>query len=45
MKNVIYFFILFLLILIIFLFVDKNSNEEVLKRLDWVIDNKIVCYV
>ena len=34
MKNVTYFFILFLLTLITPLFADKNSNEEVLKRLD-----------
>lgn len=33
MKNVTYFFILFLLILTPPLFADKNSNEEVLKRL------------
>ena len=40
MKNVTYFFILFLLTLTTPLFADKNSNEEVLKRLDRVIDNK-----
>lgn len=40
MKNVTYFFILFLLILTPPLFADKNSNEEVLKRLDRIIDNK-----
>ena len=34
MKNVTYFFILFLLTLTTPLFADKNSNEEVLKRLD-----------
>lgn len=39
MKNVTYFFILFLLILTPPLFADKNSNEEVLKRLDRIIDN------
>ena len=33
MKNVTYFFILFLLTLTTPLFADKNSNEEVLKRL------------
>jgi hypothetical protein len=38
MKNVTYFFILFLLTLTTPLFADKNSNEEVLKRLDRVID-------
>ena len=36
MKNVTYFFILFLLTLTTPLFADKNSNEEVLKRLDRV---------
>ena len=45
MKNVTYFFILFLLILTPPLFADKNSNEEVLKRLDRVIDNKTACHV
>ena len=38
MKNVTYFFILFLLILTPPLFADKNSNEEVLKRLESVLD-------
>ena len=33
MKNVTYFFILFLLTLTAPLFADKNSNEEVLKRI------------
>lgn len=45
MKNVTYFFILFLLTLTTPLFADKNSNEEVLKRLDRVIDNKTACHV
>lgn len=45
MKNVTYFFILFLLTLTTPLFADKNSNEEVLKRLDQVIDNKTACHV
>ena len=41
MKNVTYFFILFLLTLTTPLFADKNSNEEVLKRLDRIIDKII----
>ena len=45
MKNVTYFFILFLLILTPPLFADKNSNEEVLKRLDRIIDNKTAYHV
>ena len=44
-KNVTYFFILFLLTLTTPLFADKNSNEEVLRRLDRVIDNKTACHV
>ena len=43
--DVTYFFILFLLTLTTPLFADKNSNEEVLKRLDRVIDNKTACHV
>ena len=42
MKNVTYFFILFLLILTPPLFADKNSNEEVLKRLDRIIDKMCI---
>ena len=45
MKNVTYFFILFLLTLTTPLFADKNSNEEVLKRLDRIIDNKTAYHV
>ena len=44
MKNVTYFFILFLLTLTTPLFADKNSNEEVLKRLDRVIIRPLVMY-
>ena len=36
---------MFLLTLTTPLFADKNSNEEVLKRLDRVIDNKTACHV
>ena len=45
MKNVTYFFILFLLTLTSPLLADKNSNEEVVKRSDRVLDNKTACHV
>ena len=45
MKNVTYFLILFLLTLATPLFADKNSNEEVLRKLDRIIDNKVAYHV
>lgn len=45
MKNVTCFLIVCLLTAAIPLFAEKNSNEEVLKRLDQIIDNKSAYHV
>ena len=45
MKNVIRLLVLYLLTLAAPLFADETGNEEVLKRLDQVIDNKAVYHV
>lgn len=45
MKNTTYFLVLFLWIVATSVSAKKNSNEEVLKRLDRIIDNKLTCHV
>ena len=45
MKSATYFLILFLLTVTPSLFAGKNSNEEVLKRLDRIIDDKTTYHV